>query len=70
MMVVQRRTFHAQIGEFLVRLRGMKGWSERQTVTAPRQSGIAPSLGSLRFLEEGKTKHPDRVMLAGIAAVL
>ena len=69
MMVVQRPTFHAKIGAFLVRLREMKGWSQRKTVTVARQSGIALSLGSLRFLEEGKTKHPDRVLLAGIAAL-
>lgn len=69
MTVAQRPTFHAEIGAFLVHLRQMKGWSQRQTVNMARQRGIALSLGSLRFLEEGKTKHPDRTLLAGVAAL-
>lgn len=68
-MVTQRPTFHAEIGAFLVHLRQMKGWSQRKTVNLARQRGIALSLGSLRFLEEGKTKSPDRELLAGIAAL-
>lgn len=70
MMVPQQRpTFHAEIGEFLVHLRRMKGWSQRKTVSVARQRGLALSLGSLRFLEEGKTKHPDRKLLEGVAAL-
>jgi transcriptional regulator with XRE-family HTH domain len=68
-MVTQRPTFHPEIGAFLVHLRQMKGWSQRRAVSVARQRGIALSLGSLRFVEEGKTKYPDRVLLAGIASL-
>ena len=68
-MNAQRPTFHAEIGAFLVHLRQMKGWSQRKTVNMARQRGIMLSLGSLRFIEEGKTKYPDRALLAGIAAL-
>ena len=68
-MVPQRPTFHAEIGAFLAHLRQMKGWSQRKTVSMARQRGLALSLGSLRFLEEGRTKYPDRVLLAGVAAL-
>lgn len=47
----------------------MKGWSQRQATTMARQRGVRLSLGSLRFLEEGKTKHPDRSLLESIATL-
>jgi transcriptional regulator with XRE-family HTH domain len=68
-MAAKRPTFHSNIGAFLAHLREIKGWSQRKTVNVARERGIALSLGSLRFLEEGKTKYPDRALLAGIAAL-
>ena len=68
-MPPDRPTFHAELGAFFVHLRRMKGWSQRKATLMARQRGIALSLGSLRFLEEGKTKHPDRGLLEGIASL-
>lgn len=64
-----RPTFHAELGAFFVHLRRMKGWSQRQATTMARERGASLSLGSLRFLEEGKTKHPDRALLEGVATL-
>jgi hypothetical protein len=64
-----RPTFHAEVGAFLMHLRHMKGWSQRKTVQMARQRGLSLSLGSLRFLEEGKTKHPERALLKAVATL-
>lgn len=67
--MVPRPTFHADVGEFLAHLRRLKGWSQRKAIQVARQRGLKLSLGSLRFLEEGKTKHPDRALLEGVATL-
>jgi hypothetical protein len=68
MVPLQRPTFHAKIGQFLMHLRLMRGWiSERRYPGSATRRLVQP--GSLRFLEEGKTKHPDRKLLEGVAAL-
>ena len=64
-----RPTFHGEIGQYLVGLRRSQSWSQRQAVTIARRRGLPVSLGSLRFLEQGKTKHPDRALLVAIATL-
>lgn len=58
-----RPTFHAEIGRELAQLREGKGWSQRRAVDIARRKGLPLGLGALRFLEDGKTKHPDADVL-------
>jgi transcriptional regulator with XRE-family HTH domain len=65
-----RPVFHGQIGAELRELREARGWSQSQAVhLAGRRHLPAVSVQQLRFLEEGRTKHPDADILRSVAGL-
>ena len=65
-----RPVFHGQIGSELRELREARGWSQHQTVSLAKRRKLPPlSVQKLRYLEEGRTKHPDAEVLRALSAL-
>lgn len=62
-----RPVFHRELGKSFEQRRMARGWSQNQAVLRAKQLGVPISLSSLRYLEEGKTKHPDAEALRSLA---
>lgn len=69
-MTERRPVFHGRIGAELREMRESRGWTQSQVVDLARRRKLTGlSLQQLRYLEEGRTKHPDGDTLQAIASI-
>lgn len=69
-MTERRPVFHGRLGAELKQMRESRGWSLSQVVDLARRrrlTGLSPQ--QLRYLEEGRTKHPEADALQAVAAI-
>lgn len=65
-----RRVFHPDLGAFFASLRKDRGWSVEQSAILARHAGFdRVTHQRLRYLEEGRLKHPEPDLLAGVASI-
>lgn len=69
MASAERPVFHPVIGKTLKDARLRRGWSFGQTVIQAAKRNLPITKSSVRYLEEGKTKHPDAETLKAVAVL-
>lgn len=68
-MAGPRPIFHAEIAQDLRTWRERRGWTAGEAVLRAKGKGLDLSVQQLRWVEEGRAKHPTAEVLKAVAAI-